>query len=81
MSRKYYPKGKKMKTEENDLLTLAEAARLLRLKISTLRAWRLQRKIAFCKIGGRVVIRRVDIERFISAGLIPAKARAEKKAA
>jgi excisionase family DNA binding protein len=53
------------------LLTLGEAAKLLRIKVSTLRAWHLLRKnLSFCKIGGRVFIRRVDVDAFIQRSVI-----------
>ncbi len=54
------------------LLTLAEAARVLRVKVSTLRAWVLRRKIPYVKLlGGRVFIRRSDCEGLIMASLVP----------
>jgi excisionase family DNA binding protein len=50
----------------DELLTLAEAARVLRLAVSTLRSWRLQGKfLTFRKIGGRVLIHRDDLARLI----------------
>ena len=50
-----------------ELLTIPEAARLLRIKVSTLKAWRLaKRHLPFRKIGGRVLLRRDDINRFIN---------------
>ena len=53
--------------DSTDLLTIPEAARLLRIKVSTLKAWRLaKRHLPFRKIGGRVLIRRDDINRFIN---------------
>ncbi len=58
---------------ESELVTLAEAAEYLRLKISTLRAWRSQRKIPFVKIGGRVMARRADLDTFIAASVVPAR--------
>ena len=55
------------------LLTLAEASSLLRLKISTLRAWILHRRIPHIKLGSRVFIRRSDCEAMIAASLVPAR--------
>lgn len=56
-----------------DLLTVAEAAALLRLRPSTVRAWILNRKIPFCKVGRLVRIRRADIEVFLAASVVPAR--------
>jgi len=58
-----------------ELLTIAEAAAALRLKPSTIRAWILDRRIPFCKIGRLVRIRRADVEGLIAASVIPSKAR------
>lgn len=56
---------------ETDLLTLAEAARALRIKVSTLKAWRLAKKhLPFRKIGGKVLVRRDDINRFINESVV-----------
>ena len=61
-------------TESSDLLTVAETAALLRLKVSTVRAWTLQRRIPHVKLGGkRVFFRRSDLEGLITASVIPAK--------
>jgi len=49
-----------------ELLTLPETAQVLRLKVSTIRAWRLQGKfLSFRKIGGRVLVHRRDLDAFI----------------
>lgn len=55
------------------LLTLPEAASLLRLRVSTLRAWVLRRRIPYCKVGRLVRVRRADIERLIAASVVPAR--------
>jgi excisionase family DNA binding protein len=55
-----------------DLLTVPEAAELLRLKPSTIRAWICQRKIPFVKLGRLVRIRRSDVEALIADGTVPA---------
>ena len=55
-----------------DLLTIPEAAAALRLKPSTIRAWILDRRIPFCKIGRLIRIRRCDIEAFLTESLVPA---------
>jgi len=57
---------------ETDLLTLPEAAPLLRLKVSTLRAWVFRRKLPYLKIGSRVLLRRADVDAFIAASIVPA---------
>jgi excisionase family DNA binding protein len=56
-----------------DLLTLAEAASLLRLKVSTMRAWVLRRRIPYVKVGRLVRVRRSDVEALISKSLVPAR--------
>ena len=53
-------------------LTVAEAAEFLRLRPSTVRDWILRRKIPHVKLGGRVFVRRVDLESLISSSLVPA---------
>jgi excisionase family DNA binding protein len=51
-----------------ELLTIAEAAKVLRVAVSTMRSWRLQRKfLVFRKIGGRVLVHRDDLARFIES--------------
>jgi excisionase family DNA binding protein len=61
---------------EPELLTLAEASKLLRVKVPTLRSWRSQGKLSVVKLGGRVLIRRTDLEALIAASLIPARGKA-----
>lgn len=58
---------------DSALLTVGEAAGLLRLKPSTLRAWILSRRIPYCKVGRLVRIRRADVESLISNSLVPAR--------
>ena len=58
---------------DSALLTLAEAAGLLRLRVSTLRAWVLRRKVPYCKVGRLVRIRRGDIDALIAASVVPAR--------
>jgi excisionase family DNA binding protein len=64
---------------EPGLLTIPEAALYMRLTVSTIRAWRLQRRIAFVKIGGKVLVRRSDLDSFIAESVVPAKPVAPKK--
>jgi excisionase family DNA binding protein len=54
------------------LLDVNETARLLHLKVSTLRSWILKKKIPYCKVGRCIRFRRADIEALISDSLIPA---------
>lgn len=61
---------------EIDLLTLSEASKLLRVKIATLRAWRAQRRLPFLKLGGKILLRRGDIQKFIESSLTPARKEA-----
>lgn len=56
--------------DSNELLTLPEVARKARVKVSTLRAWRLSRRnLPFVRMGGKVLVRRKDLEAFIEASL------------
>jgi excisionase family DNA binding protein len=55
------------------LLTVCEAAAALRVKTSTMRAWILKRRIPKQKSGGKVLLRRCDLEEFLSRGFVPAK--------
>jgi excisionase family DNA binding protein len=56
----------------SDLLTVNEAAALLRLKPSTIRAWILHRKIPHIKLGGRVFLRKHDCDALIVSCVVPA---------
>jgi len=58
---------------QTELLTVPEAAGLLRLRVSTIRAWVLQRRVTFVKLGGRVFLRRTDLQALIDASVVPAK--------
>ena len=58
---------------ESGLLTILEAAGILRLKPSTLRAWILKRRVPFVKLGGRVFLRRSDIFALIESSIVPAQ--------
>ena len=56
--------------EDTELMTLSEAARFLRLKISTLRAWRLhKRNLPFVRLGRKIFVRRADAEALIAANV------------
>jgi len=54
------------------LLTMREAAKMLRIQLSTLRAWRLRRILPFVKLSGRLLVRQADLEAFIAASVTPA---------
>jgi len=54
----------------SELLTVPEAAALLRLKPSTIRAWVCQKRIPYVKLGRLVRIKRSDAEALIEASLI-----------
>ena len=56
----------------SELLTIEEASDLLRLRPSTVRAWILHRRVPYVKFSRRVFLRRGDVERLITQGLIPA---------
>ncbi len=62
---------------EAELLTIAEASAILRLRPSTLRAWVLRRKVPYVKVGRLVRIRRADVEALITASLVAARPAAE----
>ena len=65
---------------ESQLLTLPEASRLLRVQVSTLRAWRCQRRLPFHKIGRKVMLKRSDVQAFIDASVVPSAASLRKVA-
>lgn len=57
------------------LLTCDEAARMLAVRPSTIRAWTATRKIPPFRIGAKAIrYRRADLENFIRAGGRPAEA-------
>jgi excisionase family DNA binding protein len=72
--------GAKVKPEsaaaelEPELLDVPESANLLRLKESTIRAWMLNKRLPYVKLGRRVFLRRCDLRDLISNGFVPAKA-------
>ena len=64
----------KDKSTEQRLLRVEEAADLLAVKPSTIRAWLLRRRIGKVRIGQRAVrIAASEVERIISEGTIPAR--------
>ena len=59
-----------MNSETHDLLTVPQSALFLRLRPSTIRAWILSRRIPYLKLGGRVCLRRADLEVFLERSLV-----------
>jgi excisionase family DNA binding protein len=56
-----------------NLLTVAETAAALNLKVSTVRAWLLKRKLPRVNCGRAVRIPAEAIERFIAENTVPAR--------
>ncbi len=56
----------------NELLSVHEAAAVLRLKPATIRDWIWRRRIPYVKLGRRTLIRRSDLEQLIAASIVPA---------
>jgi excisionase family DNA binding protein len=55
------------------LLTVAETATILRLSVSAIRSWVLQRRIPFIKLHNKAIrIRRADVDALIAASVVPA---------
>ncbi len=59
---------------DRELLSVDEAAALLNIRVSTVRAWILRRRIPFVKLGRRVLLRKADLDRLITESVVPAKA-------
>ena len=55
-----------------ELLLVPEAARLLRVRPSTIRAWILSRRVPYVKLGGRVCLRHADLEALIDQSVVQA---------
>jgi excisionase family DNA binding protein len=57
-----------------DLLTVPEASAYFKVSIATIRAWVLQKRIPYSKVGGKLLrFRRVDLEKMLAARTVPAK--------
>lgn len=56
-----------------ELVNLKEAAQEMKLSIHTLRAWTYQKRIPFVRLGRRVLLRRGDLEAFVSKNLVEAE--------
>jgi len=65
---------------DSELLTICEAASLLRIKPATVRDWIWKKKIAYVKFSGRVFIRRSDVDALIQASIVPATTSRTEKA-
>jgi excisionase family DNA binding protein len=69
-----YMKQSEATGQGGDLLRVNEAAALLNVKPATIRAWIMRRKITFVRLSLRAVrVRRADIEKIISQGLVGAR--------
>jgi excisionase family DNA binding protein len=67
----------------NELMTLPEAAARFRIKLATIRAWRLSRRhLPFVKVAGKVLVRRQDVEALIFTGIeepLPLQRKSQKR--
>ena len=55
----------------DELLTINEAAKALRVSVHTLRAWTLHRKIPFVRVGRKVLFKALDLEKLVEDGVQP----------
>lgn len=55
---------------EGCLVNIEEAANLLRLRPSTIRKWLHEGRLPKIKLGRRTLLRRGDLEEFITKGLV-----------
>jgi len=58
-----------LRTNPPKLLNVTEASTYIGVSQRTLRSWISERKIKVARIGGRVVLRLVDVDRFIEKHL------------
>jgi excisionase family DNA binding protein len=56
------------------LLSVPESAEYLGLKMPTLRAWILRRRIPFVRLGRRVFLRKESLDQLIQQGSVPPRA-------
>jgi excisionase family DNA binding protein len=56
-----------------ELVSVKEAAEAMRLSPHTLRAWIIQRRVPFVRLGRRVLLRREDMEALIDKNLVEAQ--------
>lgn len=59
----------------NDLMSVAEASEMLRLKQATVRRWILEQRVTYVKLGRRVFLRHSDLSKLISESIVPARTR------
>ncbi len=59
--------------EKTELFDVPEAASFLHVKEPTIRKWRFERKLPFCKIGRVIRFRKSDLEKIIQQSLQAAK--------
>jgi excisionase family DNA binding protein len=64
----------------SELLDVTEGAESLHVKPTTVRAWVLQKRIPFLKLGGKVFLRRSEVEALIAGTLRVGPAPARKPA-
>lgn len=64
-----YADESSIRTEPPRLLSAREAARYIGVSERTVRSWIADRKIKVARLGGRVVLRLVDVDRFIERHL------------
>jgi len=71
MKRSTLQKNHAVPPTDATLLTVAETAAILRLSVSCIRAWILERRIPYIKIHNKAVrIRRSDVDALIARSLI-----------
>jgi len=59
---------------DDRLLTVMEFAAFLNVKVCTVRAWCLRRRVSFCRVNGRAVrIPFSEVRRIVEAGMVPAR--------
>lgn len=63
----------KDKYKDKPNLNEDEAADFLNVSKHALRKWRAQRKLAFAKLGDRVIFRRCDLEKFLELNMVKAR--------
>ena len=63
---------------ERSLITIVEAAELLRLRPSTIRKWLHQRRLPKIKLGRRVLLWRGDCEALVLRSIVPRREDASK---